>query len=295
VKLFHLCRKLDRWISALWHNSTVTWTFRNRIELRPTSRLEYGGPEWIIEDHGSGKRVRLVSLPLPKNTPVVQILQEGIEAALTNSPPIPIKDAQRLALTGTGYSSEAQAMTEGELWRGRLMRAFAALNIAADFGDETRPSGGFTSDGLAAAGRGKRVLNDPLNLWAYEETTDKPLFVATNPISEFWVTSPHGRLQAAVAEAVKDGGLGRERQVSYSLYAASFGLAPEPRFAMLMIAFESLLKMKPRSAAVQEHVRSMISTTQNSDLPVNEIRSMCGSLKWLLDQSINQAGREGSG
>ena len=292
MKPRHLYRKLHGWIWTLWHNSPVTWTFRNRIELKPTSRLQYGEPEWIIEDSRSGKQVKLVGLPAPRDIPVLQALQEGIEPTLANSPTTPVKDAQRLVLTGTGYNSEAEAMAEGELWRGRLMRAFASLNIAADFGDETRPSGGFTAHGLAAVGRGRRVLNDPLNLWSYEETSEKPLFVATNPISEFWITSPHERLEAALAEAVTDGGLSRERQVSYSLYAASFGLAPEPRFAMLMTAFESILKMKPRSTTVQAHVRTMISATQDSELPANEIRSICGSLKWLLDQSINQAGRE---
>jgi hypothetical protein len=229
---------------------------------------------------------------LPDSIPVTQALQEGIEPTADKSLEGVIKDAQRLVLTGTGYNSEAEAMSEGELWRGRLMRAFATLNIPADFGDEIRPSGGLTEHGLVAIGRGRRVLNDSLKLWAYEETGENPLFVVTNPISGFWVSSPHERLEAALADAITNGGLNRERQVSYSLYAASSGLAPEPRFAMLMIAFESLIKLKPRSAGVQSHVRSMITATQNSGLPANEIQSICGSLKWLLDQSINQAGRE---
>jgi hypothetical protein len=114
----------------------------------------------------------------------------------------------------------------------------------------------------------------------------------TNPVSEFWVSSPHERLEAALADAVTNGGLSREGQVSYSLYAGSFGLAPEPRFAMLMIALESLLKFKPRATDVQDYVKSMISATQESGLSDYEIQSICGTLKWLLDQSINQAGKE---
>lgn len=285
-------RRLRSWVRSWWHNSPVTWTFRNRIELQPRTRLQYGEPEWVIENSGPGKRIRLASRPAPKNIPVAQALEEGIEPTSAKTPAIPIKDATRLVLSGTGYNSEAEAIAAGELWRGRLMRAFAALNIAADFGDETRPSGGFTQDGLTAIGRGQKVLNDPLKLWAYKETGESPLFVASNPISDYWVSSPHERLEAALDDAVTSGGLSRECQVSYSLYAASFGLAPESRFAMLMIAFESLLTLKPRSADVQAHVRSMISDTQNSGLPANEVQSICGSLKWLLNQSINQAGRE---
>jgi len=270
----------------------VTWIFRNRIELQPHARLQYDGPEWIIHNSGSGKQVKLVGRRLPENVQVTQVLQEGIEPAAAGSLEGVIKDAKRLVLTGTGYNSEAEAMSEGESWRGRLMRAFAALNIAADFGDETKLSGGFTDHGLAAIGRCRRVLNDPPNLWAYEETGENPLFLVTNPISEFWVSSPHERLEAALADAIANGGLSRERQVSYGLYAASFGLAPEPRFAMLMIAFESLIEVKPRPADVQAHVRSMITATQDSGLLVNEINSIHGSLNWLLDQSISQAGRE---
>ena len=270
----------------------MTWTFRNRIELQPHARLQYEGPEWIIYNSGSGEQVKIVGRRISNNIPIAQALQEGIEPAAAESLQGAIKDAQRLVLTGTGYNSGSEAISEGELWRGRLMRAFAALNIAADFGDETRLSGGLTEHGLAAIGRGRRVLNDPLNLWAYEETSENPLFVVSNPISEFWVSSPHDRLEAALADAIASGGLSRERQVSYSLYAASFGLAPEPRFAMLMIAFESLITVKPRSDGVQIHVRSMMAATQGSGLPANEIQSILGSLKWLLDQSINQAGRE---
>src|SRR5262249_19071347 len=137
----HLYRKLRGWIWTLRHNSPVTWTFRNRIELRPGSRLQHGEPEWIIEDSGSGNQIKLVGLPPPKNIPVVQALQEGIEDTLANSPAIPIKDAQRLVLTGIGYNSEAEAVAEGELWRGRGVGAFAAVNISGDFGRESQPEG----------------------------------------------------------------------------------------------------------------------------------------------------------
>lgn len=292
MNLRHLYRNLRRWIWKRRDYSPVTWTFRNRIELQPHARLQYEGPEWIIYNSESGEQVKIVGRRISNNIPIVQALQEGIEPAAAESLQGAIKDAQRVVLTGTGYNSESKAISAGELWRGRLMRAFAALNIAADFGDETRLSGGLTEHGLAAIGRGRKVLNDPLKLWAYEETGENPLFVVSNPISEFWVSSPHDRLEAAVADAIANGGLSRERQVSYSLFAASFELAPEPRFTMLMIAFESLITVRPRSDSVQVHVRSMMAATQGSGLKANEIQSILGSLKWLLDQSINQAGRE---
>jgi len=268
----------------------VTWTFRNRIELRPGSRLQYGEPEWIIDDSGPGKQVKIVGRRL-KDIPVFQALEEGLEAATGEPLAAPIKDAPRLILTGTGYDSEAEAMVAGELWRGRLMRAFAMLSIGADFGDEYRPSGGASPFGLAVMGRGKKVLNDPPKLWAYEAGDEEPLFIVSNPIIG-WVSSPHERLEGALADVVASGGLSQIRQVSYGLYSGSFGLAPEPRFAMLMMAFESLLTLKSRSAETQAHVRSMMVATRAKELPVSEVQSICGSLQWLLNQSISQAGRE---
>jgi hypothetical protein len=270
----------------------VTWTFRNRIELRPHCRLEYEGPEWVIDESGSGKRVKLVGRYL-REVQVIQLLQGGPGAALDGPPMAPIKDATRLILIGTGYASEEEALAAGELWRGSLMRAFATLNVAADFGDASRPTGGFTPEGLNAASRGRRAFNDPLELWSYEDDDgEEPLFFVSNGIDGWFISSPHERLEGALAEATEMGGLSQTGRVSYDLYAGSFGLGPEPRFAMLMTAFESLLTPKPRSAEAQAHVRSMIEATRTSELPSSEIQSICGSLNWLLDQSISQAGRE---
>lgn len=269
----------------------MTWTFRNRIELQPHCRLQYPDPEWVILDSGPGEEIKIVGRYV-NNIPIAQVLNEGIEQASPGPREAPIKDTSRLILTGSGYPTEAQAMTEGDQWRTRLMRAFATLNIAADFGGEDRPTGFLTSHGLASISPGRRALNDPPKLWAYEEEQEEPLFVASNPVSEYWITSPHQRLKDALAGAIASGGLSQKSQVSYSLYAGSFGLAPEPRFAMLMVAFESLITCKPRSAEVRSYVESMILATKQSGLPSDEVKSIAGSLQWLLDQSIGQAGRE---
>jgi hypothetical protein len=222
----------------------------------------------------TGKEVRLLAR-FGQAIPVVQLLEQGIDAVPDAPPPRPIADATSLILTGDGYASEAEAMTAGELWRNRLMRAFACLNVGADFGDETRLGGGWTPEALAAFRRGGRVvLNDPHKLWVYESTTEKPLFLAMDPIppEAYWVSSPHERLEAALIDAIAAGGLSREAEVSYGLYVGSFGLTPEPRFAMLMMALESLIKLRPRSAAVQAHVISMIEATKEKGLPPNEVK-----------------------
>jgi hypothetical protein len=59
----------------------MTWTFRNRIDMQPHSRLQYPEPEWILEESGSDKQVKLVGRQPPVNIPVVQLMQDGLDTA----------------------------------------------------------------------------------------------------------------------------------------------------------------------------------------------------------------------
>src|SRR6266487_2460747 len=89
-------------VAGLWcDNGPMTWTFRNRVELQPHCRLEYGGSEWIIFDSGPRKRVKLAGRHI-NNIPIAQVLGEGIESAAARPIEAPIKDTSRLILSGSG-------------------------------------------------------------------------------------------------------------------------------------------------------------------------------------------------
>ena len=60
---------------------------------------------------------------------------------------------------------------------------------------------------------------------------------------------------------------------------------------MLVMAIEALVETEAREATVVAHVDDLISRTQAATLPANEIDSTVGSLRWLREESINQAGR----
>jgi hypothetical protein len=171
------------------------------------------------------------------------------------------------------------------------MKAFASIGVGADFGDRA-PRGHFSEAGLAAFGHpGKRTLNDIHGLMVFEcEPT--PMFVGINPVTPM-VSSPHQRLIDAMTDAIVTGGLSEERQVSYDLFAASFGQSSEDaRFALLMMALESLINPGPRAEESRRHVEGLIAAThKNSGLGASEINSITGTLSWLLDESIGQAGR----
>ena len=264
----------------------MTWNFRNRIELQPSSKLQHSGPEWLIDDSESGRQVKLVA-KFPRQ---VSLLEPDALANVGPEPIGPLADARTVILRGSGYETEDKAMSAGELWRSRLMRAFAAINVGANFGGDQVPSGGATPYGLQLLAPGRRAMNDPHKLYAYEAEPAEPLFIVFNSVDAF-VSSPHERLEEAMTNAVAEGGLSDENQVAYGLYAASFGLGYEARYALLMMALECLIRPQPRQDECRTHVQSLIDATEASGLPDSEIKSITGTLQWLFDQSIGQAGR----
>jgi hypothetical protein len=98
----------------------MTWCFRVRADIRETRKLDCASPEWVIEDRGPGQQVKLIS-----RSP----------GSLDN--PCPLSEARSVVLRGSGYSSEDEATAAGQQWRARLMEAFAAIRVGADFGDRT--------------------------------------------------------------------------------------------------------------------------------------------------------------
>jgi hypothetical protein len=130
------------------------------------------------------------------------------------------------------------------------MRSFAAVNVGADFSDRTL-TGFITDYGLQALVPGKRAMSDPGNLVTYECEPEEPLFFLPNPVPS-WLSSPHERLQEAMANAVAVGGLSEENQVAYDLFSSSFGQPAEARYALLMMALECLIKPSSRCYESQE-------------------------------------------
>ncbi len=248
------------------HPRTMTWCFRIRVNLRPTSKLQCEEHEWIIDQPNPGQQVKLVAL------------------ATTS-----LAEARRVALRGEGYATEAAAVSAGQEWRARLMKAFLPLPVGADFGDRA-PHGSFTEHGLAAYAPGQRALNDVHGLMIFE-CEPAPVFISMD-IPAWTISSPHERLVAAMAYAIDTGGLSEARQVSYDLWAASFGQeSAEARFALLMIALEAMIDPDPRSEQCRQHVDFLIRATKNSGLPTSEVASMVGVLNWLRNESIGQAGK----
>jgi hypothetical protein len=81
-------------------------------------------------------------------------------------------------------------------------------------------------------------------------------------------------------------------KLAYSLFNASFFReSADSRFLLLMMAVEALLDPAPRSDTERAHVEWLIQSTRDAALSVEARNSMAGALRWLLNESISQAGR----
>jgi hypothetical protein len=206
-------------------------------------------------------------------------------------------DATNLVVRGEGYASEDEAAQEGERWRDVISRAFARVHLAADFGDR-KPFGTLTKAGEAWFAEqvghpvmGDRVMGDRPGVTVFE---DQPglRFVASNAEACKRPSEDRNRLVLTHAARLHDPLEGPER-LAFDLYSGSFFQpSADSRLLMLTMAVETLLDLRPRSAAANAHVIAMIQATEaNIDLTHSERDSLRGSLTWLQDESIRQAGR----
>ena len=220
-------------------------------------------------------------------------LADGEQQVVLESSPSgqSIREAKQLVCLVRPFASAREAQEAGMRWRATLEKAFARMNIAADFGDRAA-TGGATAYGLAALERqyGARVLNDVHGVMVFD-CEPWPRFVRSEASGV--VGKPAERLLRVVSAAVHRGYAMSEREsLAYDLYSASFSVdSADARFALLMMALETIIDPQPRYLAVVSHVDQMIAITEAADLPPSERASIAGSLSWLRSESIGQAGR----
>jgi hypothetical protein len=245
--------------------------FRIRFRLGARVTIASSAKHLIIDDPFEGKEIRLK--PPGKDTP--------------------FKDATDLVLRGRPFDTKADAEEAAHRWKGILQKAFSRVNIAADFGGRA-PTSAFTTHGLKMleGDTGQRVLNDVHGISVFE--CEPPPRFAKMEIGGISVGRNTDRLVAALAAAVERGlAMGAREGLAYDLYSASFSeSSADARLAMLMMAVETLIQPEPRPAAVREHVDRLITETRGSELPQAEIDSIIGTLRWVREESIGQAGRK---
>lgn len=217
---------------------------------------------------------------------------ENTSITLKNlTPEQPIKDAEQLAMSGHGYSSSHEAMEAGQKYQSALMVALARVRVGADFGQRAA-RGVYTEHGLKWLEQqvGHRVLNSAHGLMVFA-TDPKPRFAAAS--AKMVRGTNADTFQILLLEAIaKRPVLSDREQLAFSLFNASFFQpSADSRFILLVMAIEALIEPTQRSPETRKYVEELITQTQLAKLPSAERGSMLGSLRWLLQESINQAGK----
>jgi hypothetical protein len=198
-----------------------------------------------------------------------------------------------LVLRGQAYHSADEAAQAAARWRGLIQKAFARLNVPANFGDRAAGGGFFFRPALQMLEEqaGQPVFNDVHGTIVFE-CDPAPLFARLGGASYHKGVNV-GRLQAAITTATKLGAVMSDReQLAYDLYSAAAAEASaDARLVMLMMAVETLIEQEPRSETARALVDRLIAETRAAALPSSENESIVGVLDWLHRESIGQAGR----
>lgn len=246
----------------------VTYSFRIRFNRSPADTIQSADNE--------------LSVP---------VADTHLSITLRARDDVAIQDTDQLVLIGSGYLTESDAYNAGLRLRDALMVALARVRVGADFGFRAAKSM-FTQHGLKWIEEqfGQRVLNNVHGLMVFQSES-KPSFVQTNPKVRYAASAE--RFMSALTQAIALQPQITERDVlAYTLFNASFFQpSADSRFMLLVMSIEALIEPALRSSDAQEHVTSLIEQTKSSALPAEERRSMLGSLEWLRQESINQAGK----
>src|SRR5262245_15132122 len=137
---------------------SVTYCFRHRFRLGSRIRIHIAEHEIALTDpSGDGENVRL--------------------RARDND--VLLEDAADVVIVGSPYLSETDAQRAGARWRLVVQKAFAAVNMGADFGDQAAPGGGLTAFGRRhlEEQHGGRILNDDFGLMVFA-CLPRPVFAS---------------------------------------------------------------------------------------------------------------------
>ncbi|HUT03227.1 MAG TPA: hypothetical protein VM163_04985 [bacterium] len=203
----------------------------------------------------------------------------------------PIKKHSRAALIGGPYPSAADAQTAAERAKRALLLWAVRNRMGIDLGG--RPPRAFiTSAGLQWQERqiGAPVRAAVHGIDVYEHI-DGLVFVALNfeasvgKAARAFVEQVAGAIKTPLAMSPKQELAGEILSASY------FEPSDRSRFITRMTAVEALLDPQPRPPAAQDLVARLVEIVNKSGLDDATRAAMSGSLQWLKQESIGQAGR----
>lgn len=204
---------------------------------------------------------------------------------------VPIEDGPRVFLVGGPYDSAELAREDGQRARKAVLLWALQRRLAINLGDNRKRAV------LTAAGAeyfanqiGAPVRQQLHGLDVYEQI-DGQRFIdinmqpglrvgvdtAVSAIARWYADNPH---------------LTEKQELAAELYCSAHFDAPfRSRFLTLMTALEAFLEYQPRADDVRRLVQQLEDLVESSQVEKREKQSLHGSLGWLYEESISQAGR----
>lgn len=205
-----------------------------------------------------------------------------------------IVDSEKLFFVCDGIPELDQAILEGKQVLNSIIWCFIASGFGIDFGTDASnfeiPSEKLVK--LQQLLNYDRIHQDKLGLMVYE-SSPTPRFAQfeadlkkLDPVDNFINTF------IKCFENQRD--IGNDDLLSIKLYNSSFfEEIPESRFLLLVMSIEAIINCDKRADEVLNHVDKMIyMTNKNHNLSDGDKKSIIGSLGYLKNQSIGQAGRQ---
>lgn len=245
------------------------YALRLRLRLPPGRHIGADSRQVDLGSVGAGLEIRLMSS------------ESGQDIAATSE----------LSFHVVGFPSQQDAEAAVAKFEGALKRALLAAGIGADFGART-PRGFVTADGLRMIEErlGQPATQEYLGAHVYE-VAEKPRYVAFSGSTRF--SHNVDRFAEDFRSSITYGALSRPQLIAYELFntAQVAASSADARFLMLFMALEALIEPRQRGPKACGLVDDMLELTRGRDgLADEERRSIMGSLRWLRQESIRQAG-----
>jgi hypothetical protein len=243
------------------------FSFRQRFELAPGGRLPFDEERLVLRE-ANGIRVELRSL-------------QGVA----------LRDSSGASIWGSGFPNLEAAREAGEQWRSAMQRAFAGVNLGANFGLRDPNMGGFTDAVLEELHEqyGFPVIRDSWDVLVFP-SEPAPRF--SSMTAEGHVTTPAGIVMAAIDATQAESE--RVNDVAFDLLTASRRSShlADARVVLLVMALECLITRQSRPELTRHHLDRLISQTlESQELDPAERDVLANALRGLKDESTRAASR----
>ena len=230
------------------------------------------------------------------NFPDLDSLEIFIPANLQNlvavkmlDPQAAISAARDFAIVGTRFENQRAAEEAAAQMYSKLVRAFAALGIGADFG-ERRPTFTLSEAGKWLFAGGTPYKADGLIVGLENPQAPPQLLTFNIGVSKGSGVEIFNKVMATDTNSLPISE--RETIASILFGVASFSSDPEAKLTLLVMAIEALIVQEDRNSDAINLVNEFIIGSQNSArITVEDKHSLLTSLSHLKKESIGQAGR----